>query len=230
MAGEPTLLRQALAATTAIDHWWRTDALIVVAGQPEGEPALLRQVPKTATAISNEDERVGVLAAVARRLEGESMLLCQALVAATAIDDKRSRADALAAVVRQLEGEARRRFLRQALGDATSHDSDWGCARALAAVAGQLAGEPAFWKETLPKAERMVEKGYFEALLNLAATWQPACGYPDLGRMLNEMPISSRSDWLGFARALAPVIVKLGGKTALGETATAIQDTVDWWP
>ena len=152
--------------------------------------------------------------------------LQSALKAAQAIEDEEYRAQALTALADKLP-----EVLPEALKAAQAIKYEEYRAQALTALADKL---PEVLPEALKAAQAIENERYrAQALTALAPRLfqMPEVElFPLWQVMLKALSLRIRTELLQDLTVLQPVILTLGGETALKELSCAIQDVAQWWP
>ncbi len=221
---------EALATAQAItDEKERDKALSGLAKHLPDE--LKEEALAAAQAIRDEEMRAGALSRLAEHLPDEQRVkvIAEALAAVQAITHEESRAWALSGLAEHLPDELK----GEALTTAQAIRDERARTEALSGLAEHLSDEE--WPELLKAIalkvnypintfHRLVsarQAGNFSGLSEKPAVWTDtlrALSYQDRGMLLENLT------------ALAPLIVHLGGREAIGEMVRAIRDVSGWWP
>ncbi len=218
----PELLPEALAAARQIqDEYNRAKALSSLADRL---PELLPEALATARQIKTEIYRAKALSSLADKLPPE--LLPEALTAARQIQFGQVRAEALSSFTDRLPPE----LLPEALTATREIQEEEHRAKVLNSLADKL---PELLPEALVAAREIYLGDYRNQALSSLA--DKLCQIPKTQLFscwqdtLHTLSTYARPSLLADIGALTPVIFTLGGKQAVKDTATAIQDVSRWW-
>jgi ribosomal protein L17 len=217
----PELLPEALAVARSIqDASARTYALDSLADKL---PELLPEALAAAREIENEYSRAHALSSLADKLP--SNLLLEALAATRSIQDEEYRAKALVPLADKLPN-----LLPEALAAAREIQDKTDRAKALILLADKL---PDLLPEALAAARSIQDASdRAKALSSLADKLSQIQKTPLFAHWrdtLHILSVHTRPNLLSDISALTPVIFTLGGKEAVKDTASAIQDVSRWW-
>ncbi|BAY42128.1 regulatory protein (plasmid) [Nostoc sp. NIES-2111] len=218
----PELLPEALAAARKIQsEEYRAYALSNLVGIL---PELLPEVLAATREIQSESIRAYTLSTLADKLPPE--LLSEVLAAAREIKDERHRAYTLSSLAGILPAE----LLSEVLAAAKKIQDEYNRADALSSLAGIL---PELLPEALAAAREIQDElSRADALSSLALQLSQIQKTPLFDHWrdtLNILSVHTRPNLLSDINTLIPVIFTLGGKQAVKDTASAIQDVSRWW-
>ncbi|TAE07891.1 MAG: hypothetical protein EAZ25_29910 [Oscillatoriales cyanobacterium] len=183
----------------------------------------------TARQIQDKSTRAEILSSLAEKLQSK-LLYSEALATARQIQDKSTRAEILSSLAEKLQSKL---LYSEALE-----------------ITSQIQSEYDLVKVLLSLAEKLPENLYSEALEIIRQIQSESDRAKVLSSLLNTMSSSQQKNevykmWLEIMKStlsklkrkefqenisvLTPVIYKLGGKDAIMEIVTAIQDVARWW-
>ena len=218
----PELLPEALAAAREIQSEEdRAKALSSLASILP--PNLLPEALAATREIQSEEDRAKALSSLAAKLPE---LLPEALAATREIQSEEDRAKALSSLASILPPN----LLPEALAAAREIQSEEDRAKALSSLVAKL---PELLPEALAAArEIQSEYSRADALSSLAdklSQIQKTRLFRLWRDTLHILSVHTRPHLLSDLSALTPVIFTLGGKLAVKDIATAIQDVSRWW-
>jgi len=185
--------------------------------------------------VPDAAQRGAALAALSPRLV-ELGDVQEALTAAREIEDEDDRSEALAGLSPHLPEAEREGVLREALAAAREIEDESTRSEALAGLSPHLpeAEREGLLREALAAAREIRWEDDRSKVLAGLAPHLAKFPYTALFSLWNEtlriLSTRRRRDLLSDIRALAPVVVALGGGEAVRETVDAIQDVCRWWP
>ncbi|WP_293346923.1 MULTISPECIES: NB-ARC domain-containing protein [unclassified Microcoleus] len=180
--------------------------------------------------IHNQSTRAEVLSSLAEKLQSEN-LYSEALATARQIQNQSTRAEILSSLAEKLQSE---NLYSEALEITSQIQSESDLVRVLSSLAEKLPEN--LYSELLEITSQIQSESnrakVLSSLLNAMPSSQPKNEVYKMWLEIMKTTLSKlkRPEFHENIDALTPVVYKLGGKDAIMEIVTAIQDVARWWP
>ena len=190
---------------------------------------LYSEALETARQIQNKSTRAEVLSSLAEKLQSKN-LYSEALATASQIQNKSTRAEILSSLAEKLQSEI---LYSAALKTTRQIQSEFDRVKVLSSLTGKLPEN--LYSEALEIALQIQDESdrakVLRSLLNTMSSSKPKNETYKMWLEIMKTTLSKlkRKEFQENIGVLTPVIYKLGGKDAIMEIFTAIQDVARWW-